>query len=197
MRVTIQTIKTIQHQVPCLIPFTLAYSIFLAVQPFIVVQFMGLIINELYDRKEMREIILTAGVLALTVFLLDLAATLLANKIDICTVELTYKQDLTFAKSVMDMEYSKLESSEVQVLLENIRQSRFQRGDSWAKQAGIIKKLCTSVLTIIAAVAQILKIVFDAVNNAQVHVTYMPLIILCLVGILVWISILSAKNIKK
>ncbi len=194
MRVTIQTIKTIQHQVPCLIPFTLAYSVFLAVQPFIVVQFMGLIINELYDRKEMQEIILTAGVLALTVFLLDLAATLLANKIDICTVELTYKQDLTFAKSVMDMEYSKLESSEVQVLLENIRQSRFQRGDSWAKQAGIIKKLCTSVLTIIAAVAQILKIVFDAVNNAQVNVTYMPLIILCLVGILVWLSILSAKN---
>lgn len=194
MRATIKMVKMIQRQVSCLIPFTLAYSIFFSVQPFLVVQFMGWIINELYAGREMKKIILMAGVLALTIFFMELLVTLLVNKIDFCIEKLTYKQDLMFAKSAMNMEYSRLESSEVQILLENIRQSRFQRGDSWANEANLIKRWCTGVLTIFMAVVQILKIVFDAVKHAQVHVTYIPLVILCLVGILVWISILSAKN---
>lgn len=194
MKATIKKIKTIQCQVPYLIPLTLAYSVFWAVQPFIVYQFIGLIVNGLYAGKDIQEIILSAGILAFIILLLDSAVTLLANKIDFYTIELTYKQDLTLAKAAMDMEYSKLESHEIQILLENIKQSKFQRGDSWAKQVDLIKKLYTSIFTIVAAVVQILKITFDAVSNTEEHILYMPLIILCLIGILVWISILSAKN---
>ena len=194
MKIIMKAVKTIQRQVPCLIPFILLCSVFLAVRPFVVIQFMGVMINELYAEKDMQEIIVYAGILALFIFLLDFAITLLSNKIDVYTMELGYKQDLTLAKKAMDMEYCRLESNEVQLLLENIKQGKFQRGDSWVRQVNHIKKLSTNILVVIAAVVQILKMAIQAVNNAEAYVVYMMLIIFGLIGILAWISILSVQN---
>lgn len=194
MKVIIQTIKTIQCQVPYLIPLTLAFSVFLAVKPFIIFQFTGLIVNQLYEGKKLQEIIITAGILVLISFLLDFAMTLLANQKDVFIIELTYKQDLLLAKNAMNMEYCKLESNEVQILLESIKQSKFQRGDCFAKQIELIEKFCTSFFTIIAVVVQIFKIIFTAMNNSKFSNLHMPVIVLFLFGVLAWISVLSAKN---
>lgn len=194
MKVMIKTIKTMQYQVPYLLPLTLAYSVLLAVKPFIVFQFMGMIVNQLYDGKDIQEIIISAGILAFITFLLDVAMILLTNKKDVSIIELTYKQDLVLAKNAMDMEYCRLESNEVQILLENIKQSKFQRGDCFARQIDLIEKFCISCFTIIAALIQILRIVFTVINNTKSHALYMPFMILSLIGILVWISIISAKN---
>ena len=194
MKVLNQTIKTMQRQVPFLIPFMVTYSVLMAVKPFIVVQFTGLIVNQLYAGKQLQEIIMSAGLLALITLLSDFAVTLLSNKKDVYTLELTYKQDLTLAENAMHMEYCRLESGEIQMLLENIKQNRFQRGDCFAKQADLIEKFCIGILTVVAALVQILNIIFTAVDSTKIHTLYMPFIVLALTGILVWISILSAKN---
>ncbi|MFW5676790.1 MAG: ABC transporter ATP-binding protein [Acetivibrio ethanolgignens] len=194
MNITIRTIKMIQKQVPLLLPLTLIYSLFFIMKPFVIFQFSGMIVNELYESRELRKVFITVGIFVLVVLVNDLIIAFLAGRKNVLIATLTYKQDLMLAKTAMNIDYDKLENSDIQTLLENIKQSKFQRGDFFLTEIHLIEKFLIGIFTITAALIQIPKIILIDTSVLGIPSLVMTMTLFALFSILSWLSILSAKN---
>lgn len=126
-----------------------------AINPFVAIYFMGELINGLYLGKKSEYIFKQVCLLSISILLIDAICQFIGFYEKISIQKTSYGQSKKLLEKALRLNYQKLESAEIQELLENIKQSKFQRGDVFAKQTEYTETLLTGIFTIISSMVYI------------------------------------------
>ena len=130
-----------------------------AINPFVAIYFMGELINGLYLGKNSEYIFKQLCLLSISILFIDVMCQFIGFYEKISIQKTSFGLSKKLLEKALQLNYQKLESAEIQELLENIKQSKFQRGDAFSKQTEYTETLLTGIFTIISSMVYIGKFV--------------------------------------
>lgn len=160
-----------------------------AINPFVAIYFMGELINGLYLGKNSEYIFKQVCLLSISILLIEVICQFIGFYEKISVQKASYGQSKKLLEKALRLNYQKLESAEIQELLENIRQSKFQRGDVFSKQAEYTETLLTGIFTTISSMVYIGKFVKEKMEYGVNPGQFILLLVCFMVLVIMTISI--------
>lgn len=160
-----------------------------AINPFVAIYFMGELINGLYLGKNSDYIFKQVCLLSISILLIEVICQLIGYYEKISIQKASYGQSKKLLEKALRLNYQKLESAEIQELLENIKQSKFQRGDVFSKQAEYTETLLTGIFTTISSMVYIGKFVKEKMEYGVNPGQFILLLVCFMVLVIMTISI--------
>lgn len=160
-----------------------------AVNPFVAIYFMGELINGLYLGKNSEYIFKQVCLLSISILLIEVICQFIGYYEKISIQKASYGQSKKLLEKALRLNYQKLESAEIQELLENIKQSKFQRGDVFSKQAEYTETLLTGIFTTISSMVYIGKFVKEKMEYGVNPGQFILLLVCFMVLVIMTISI--------
>ncbi len=160
-----------------------------AVNPFVAIYFMGELINGLYLGKNSEYIFKQVCLLSISILLIEVICQFIGFYEKIFVQKASYGQSKKLLEKALRLNYQKLESAEIQELLENIKQSKFQRGDVFSKQAEYTETLLTGIFTTISSMVYIGKFVKEKMEYGVNPGQFILLLVCFMVLVIMTISI--------
>lgn len=160
-----------------------------AINPFVAIYFMGELINGLYLGKNSEYIFKQVCLLSISILLIEVICQFIGYYEKISIQKASYGQSKKLLEKALRLNYQKLESAEIQELLENIKQSKFQRGDVFSKQAEYTETLLTGIFTTISSMVYIGKFVKEKMEYGVNPGQFILLLVCFMVLVIMTISI--------
>lgn len=160
-----------------------------AINPFVAIYFMGELINGLYLGKNSEYIFKQVCLLSISILLIEVICQFIGFYEKISVQKASYGQSKKLLEKALRLNYQKLESAEIQELLENIKQSKFQRGDVFSKQAEYTETLLTGIFTTISSMVYIGKFVKEKMEYGVNPGQFIFLLVCFMVLVIMTISI--------
>lgn len=160
-----------------------------AINPFVAIYFMGELINGLYLGKNSEYIFKQVCLLSISILLIEVICQFIGYYEKISVQKASYGQSKKLLEKALRLNYQKLESAEIQELLENIKQSKFQRGDVFSKQAEYTETLLTGIFTTISSMVYIGKFVKEKLEYGVNPGQFILLLVCFMVLVIMTISI--------
>ena len=160
-----------------------------AINPFVAIYFMGELINGLYLGKNSEYIFKQVCLLSISILLIEVICQLIGYYEKISIQKASYGQSKKLLEKALRLNYQKLESAEIQELLENIKQSKFQRGDVFSKQAEYTETLLTGIFTTISSMVYIGKFVKEKMEYGVNPGQFILLLVCFMLLVIMTISI--------
>lgn len=160
-----------------------------AINPFVAIYFMGELINGLYLGKNSEYIFKQVCLLSISILLIEVICQFIGFYEKISVQKASYGQSKKLLEKALRLNYQKLESAEIQELLENIKQSKFQRGDVFSKQAEYTETLLTGIFTTISSMVYIGKFVKEKLEYGVNPGQFILLLVCFMVLVIMTISI--------
>lgn len=160
-----------------------------AINPFVAIYFMGELINGLYLGKNSDYIFKQVCLLSISILLIEVICQFIGFYEKISIQKASYGQSKKLLEKALRLNYQKLESAEIQELLENIKQSKFQRGDVFSKQAEYTETLLTGIFTTISSMVYIGKFVKEKMEYGVNPEQFILLLVCFMVLVIMTISI--------
>lgn len=160
-----------------------------AINPFVAIYFMGELINGLYLGKNSEYIFKQVCLLSISILLIEVICQFIGYYEKISVQKASYGQSKKLLEKALRLNYQKLESAEIQELLENIKQSKFQRGDVFSKQAEYTETLLTGIFTTISSMVYIGKFVKEKMEYGVNPGQFILLLVCFMVLVIMTISI--------
>lgn len=160
-----------------------------AINPFVAIYFMGELINGLYLGKNSESIFKQVCLLSISILLIEVICQFIGYYEKISIQKASYGQSKKLLEKALRLNYQKLESAEIQELLENIKQSKFQRGDVFSKQAEYTETLLTGIFTTISSMVYIGKFVKEKMEYGVNPGQFILLLVCFMVLVIMTISI--------
>lgn len=160
-----------------------------AINPFVAIYFMGELINGLYLGKNSEYIFKQVCLLSISILLIEVICQFIGYYEKISIQKASYGQSQKLLEKALRLNYQKLESAEIQELLENIKQSKFQRGDVFSKQAEYTETLLTGIFTTISSMVYIGKFVKEKMEYGVNPGQFILLLVCFMLLVIMTISI--------
>lgn len=189
MRITKKTFAAIHSQVPGLLPVIILNAVLGAVKPFAALFFMSFVIDELYRHESFKNAAASAVLYLLFLFITELLMAVMSKWKEIWLVRLSYRQDARLSAKAVSMDYESLEQTDTQVLLESIKQCKFQLGDIFEREVTFAEQFLCALLTAALGAGFTIELLFVKSPDILSPVFIFAVLLLFLV-----IAVLAAKN---
>ena len=160
-----------------------------AINPFVAIYFMGELINGLYLGKNSEYIFKQLCLLSISILFIDVMCQFIGFYEKISIQKTSFGLSKKLLEKALQLNYQKLESAEIQELLENIKQSKFQRGDAFSKQTEYTETLLTGIFTIISSMVYIGKFVKEKMEYGVNPGQFILLLVCFMLLVIMTISI--------
>lgn len=157
-----------------------------AVKPFVFLHYSAVIVNGLYEKAAQPYILARVFWLTAITLAIEAGEYLAGWYVESAVRRMSYDQSLELLRQAVKMNYQQLESAQIQSMIENVKQCKFQRGDMFEKELQFIENCLKGVFGILASLFflfQFAKEKIDSgVNAGQFGIAFLCFIILVFVA---------------
>lgn len=176
--------------------FLLFYASINAIEPFIVLHFSSEIINQLYGGFGAKYMLTLLTIYVSIILIFEFVRRMLERYKSVGILKLKHSREAELCEKCYDMDYQKLEDEKVQNCLASIRQSKFQMGDIFEKEARFLESFFKTTIGLSVSIFYIISFasIISEKKEKVSGILASPLFVVILCLLLLGVVVVSAKN---